>query len=88
MSLTAVFTTAQALSTRSATVTPLWAAVWVMMKYRTRNNYMSGMYMLGRLFDKVHPFRPSCHPLRAQIDYQKYVAVMGCRWRVLQMTEG
>ena len=48
-----VWHASQALSTRKATVTPLWAAMWVMIKYRTRNNYCSSMYMFGRLFDKV-----------------------------------
>lgn len=43
----------QALATKKATVTPLWVAFWVMLKYRTRNNYCSPMYLFGRLFDKT-----------------------------------
>ena len=31
----------QALGTKEATVTPLWKGLWVMLKYRTSNNYRS-----------------------------------------------
>ena len=43
----------QALATRSGTMTPLWVGLWVMLKYRTRNNYRSPVYLMGRLFDKA-----------------------------------
>jgi hypothetical protein len=44
---------AQALATKSGTMTPLWVGMWVMLKYRTRNNYRSPVYLVGRLFDKT-----------------------------------
>ena len=31
-----------------------------MVKYRKRNNYCSGMYMFGRLFDKVGAGQEHC----------------------------
>lgn len=31
----------QALGTKEATMTPLWKGLWVMLKYRTSNNYRS-----------------------------------------------
>ena len=43
----------QALATRKATSTPLWKGLTVMLGYRTRNNYRSGVYLFGRLFDKT-----------------------------------
>ena len=30
----------QALSIKESTTTPLWKGLWVMLKYRTRNNYV------------------------------------------------
>ena len=44
---------AQALATKSGTMTPLWVGLWVMLKYRTSNNYRSPVYLMGRLFDKT-----------------------------------
>ena len=43
----------QALSTKRGTSTPMWLGLWVMLKYRTKNNYCSGLYLFGRLFDKA-----------------------------------
>jgi hypothetical protein len=43
----------QALSTRRGTSTPMWLGLWVMLKYRTKNNYCNGLYLFGRLFDKT-----------------------------------
>ncbi|KAK9845354.1 hypothetical protein WJX81_004187 [Elliptochloris bilobata] len=45
--------TLSALGTKEATVTPLWKGLWVMLKYRSRNNYVCGNYLFGRLFDKT-----------------------------------
>jgi len=43
----------QALSTKRGTSTPMWLGLWVMLKYRTKNNYCNGLYLFGRLFDKA-----------------------------------
>ncbi|KAK9906864.1 hypothetical protein WJX75_009364 [Coccomyxa subellipsoidea] len=45
--------TLKALATRSGTGTPMWLGLWVMLKYRTANNYRSWLYLFGRLFDKT-----------------------------------
>lgn len=31
----------------------MWLGLWVMLKYRTKNNYCNGLYLFGRLFDKA-----------------------------------
>ena len=31
----------------------MWLGLWVMLKYRTKNNYCNGLYLFGRLFDKT-----------------------------------
>ena len=36
----------------------MWKGLEVMLKYRTRNNYLNGYYLFGRLFDKT-----MCGPL-------------------------
>lgn len=43
----------QALAVKQSTTTPMWKGLEVMLKYRTRNNYMSPYYLFGRLFDKL-----------------------------------
>ena len=43
----------QALSSKSGTSTPMWLGLWVMLKYRTRSNYCSRLYLFGRMFDKA-----------------------------------
>lgn len=43
----------QALAVKSGTMTPMWFGLWVMLKYRTSNNYRSMLYLFGRLFDKA-----------------------------------
>lgn len=30
----------------------MWVGLWVMLKYRSSNNYRSFLYLFGRLFDK------------------------------------
>jgi hypothetical protein len=42
----------QVLAVRNSTTTPMWKGLEVMLKYRTRNNYLSPYYLFGRLFDK------------------------------------
>lgn len=34
-------------------MTPLWVGLWVMLKYRTRRNYVCPVYLMGRLLDKT-----------------------------------
>ncbi|CAK0786885.1 hypothetical protein CVIRNUC_010099 [Coccomyxa viridis] len=43
----------KALSSKSGTSTPMWLGLWVMLKYRTRSNYCSRLYLFGRIFDKA-----------------------------------
>ena len=43
----------QVLATKTSTTTPMWKGLEVMLKYRTRNNYLNGYYLFGRLFDKT-----------------------------------
>ena len=31
----------------------MWKGLWVMLKYRTTNNYRNNLYLIGRLFDKT-----------------------------------
>ena len=44
---------AQVLAVRRSTTTPMWKGLEVMLKYRSRNNYMSPYYLFSRLFDKI-----------------------------------
>jgi len=43
----------QVLAVRNSTTTPMWKGLEVMLKYRTKNNYLNSYYLFGRLFDKL-----------------------------------
>lgn len=43
----------QAHQTRTATTAPFWYALLILLRYRTKNNYMSLSYLGSRLLDKA-----------------------------------
>lgn len=43
----------QVTQTRAATEAPFWYALLILLRYRTKNNYMSPSYLGSRLLDKA-----------------------------------